>query len=351
MILLMNTFLTHPMNHYQRGHLHRDDNFDIFKYTVSSLAAVDRWSHAIFNIKLEGHYQQHWGHLEEYIRSEFEPICPRIEINNDRCEHQSQWKELVLRLEKEPDTYIWYCCNHDHVFMDYDHRSLDAALAALDMDPEPRKSIYYSHWPEFNRTINNKYPDDFNMLPCGTIAGRWWVMDSIQIVSKPLLHSWWVTPDYGNKYVPRSDWQDVYQTEPYRVMVPSREVCKHFDGYSHLFDEKVVPPLTIPPGFFEKDIKIRYGYDDNRDGWVNMNPMRPYKTADPNGVDYRCTYLDIPHFWEGRISEIDICKRYSHSQLLAARNQAIREYMTCYSSHHVMGNTMPPEEYIQKSMR
>ncbi len=332
--------------------MHRDDNFDILRYTISSLATVNRWSLAIFRILLDPPYIHRAEELSGYIHHEFDPVCRRVEVTNWRNEYQNQWKAEVLRLEQEADPYVWYLCNHDHVVIDYDRAALDAALDALDNDLEPRKSIYYSHWPEFNRTIKNGFPHDFRVLPCGTIAGRWNVMDSIQIVSKPLLHSWWVTPDYGDKYVPRSDWQDVYATEPYRVFVPFREICKHYDGYSHLFDEKVVPPLTVPPGFFERDIKIRFGFPDNREGWVNVNPQRPYKTETPDGVDYRwgCPE-DIPLFWWGRISQIDKHADWDHSIMLNARNQAVRDYMTCYTRHQVIGDAMPPEEYIQMSLR
>jgi hypothetical protein len=350
MILLINTFLTWSMNPYGRGHMHRDDNFDIFKYMVSSLAAVDRWSHCVFNIRLDHHYQEHWEHLKAYIEEEFTGRCESLEINNYRCEYQSQWRELVLRLEQHPDPYIWYCCNHDHVVYAPNNKALDAALAALEADPEPRKSIYYSHWPEFNRTIHNGFPEDFRVLPCGTIAGRWRVMDSIQIVSKPLLHSWWVTPDYGNKYVPRSDWEDTYATEPYRALVPCREIVRHYDGYSHLFDERVVPPLTIPAGFFERDIKLLFGSSENREGWVNINPQRPYKTEHPEGVDYRWVLEDVPLFWSDRISRVETHVDWNHEVMLNARNQAVRDYMTCYSNHPVLGGKIPPEDYIQRSL-
>lgn len=352
MILLMNTRITHAMNPYERGFMHRDDNFSILLYTISSLAAVDRWTKAIFRIRLDDEYAHRAPQLEAYIHHEFDPVCPAVEFTTWRNEYQPQWRDEVLRLEQEPDPFIWYLCNHDHVFMDYDRDALDASLAALEADPEPRKSIYYSHWPEFNRTIRTGYPDDFRVLPCGTISGRWRVMDSIQIVSKPLLHTWWVTPDYGSKYVPRSDWEDVYATEPYRVLVPYREVCKHYDGYSHLFDEKIVPPLTIPPGFFEGDMKLLFGFPENREGWVNINPLRPYKTAHPEGVDYKWSLPDdIPLFWYSRIKTIEKHPDWDHAVMMEARDRAVRDYMTCPSNHPVLGGNMPPEEYVTRSLR
>lgn len=351
MILLINTFLTTPMNPYARGHMHRDDNYHIFKYTISSLAAVNRWTRAIFNVRLDHYYNHHWDDLQRHIYEEFLPVCPRIEVNQGRCEYQHQWKELVERLEEDADPYIWYACNHDHVFMDYQYDALDKSLIALDNELDPRKAIYYSHWPEFNRVMQNNFPEAFRILPCGTAAGLSREMDSIQIVSKPLLRDWWFSRDFGNMYRPRSDWQDIHTCEPYPTYCPNREVVKHYDGYSHLFDIRTVPPLSIPPGFFERNIKVRYGYDDNLPGWVNMNPLRPYKTETPDGVDYRCLYIDIPRFWDGRISKIDIGDKYKHEELKVARNQAVRDYMCAHTGHPHLGDKMPPEEYIQRSMR
>src|SRR5207247_6378641 len=142
---------------------------------------------AIFRIRLDDCYKHREEELKDYIHSEFDKVCPRVEITNWRNENQTQWREEVERLEKEPDPYIWYTCNHDHVFIDYGHEALDTALARLDEDPGPRKAIYFSHFPEVIRITKNVYPSAFIVLPCGTIRRRWNKMDSKEIVSKPLI--------------------------------------------------------------------------------------------------------------------------------------------------------------------
>lgn len=352
MILLLNCFITpSPMNGYERGYMDRSDNFDTLRYTISSLAAIDRWSLAIFRIRLDDCYAHRAEELGRYIQQEFGPVCPRIEYTYWRNESQQQWREEVERLEQEPDPYVWYTCNHDHVFIDYDREALDTALSRLDEAPEPRKSIYFSHFPEVNRISRAAYPNDFQVLPCGTVSGRWDKMDTIQIVSKPLLRSFWFDRDYGNRYLPRSDWEDVWLTSPYRLFIPFREICRHFDGYSHIFDIRKIPPLAIPPGFFDRDIKIYYAYWDNKEGYVSINPRRPYRTETPDGVDYKWVLEDIPLFWKGRISSTWIWCCEDAKSLCYARNQAVRDYICCPSNHHVLGGHMPPEEYVLKSMR
>ena len=64
--------------------------------------------------------------------------------------------------------------------------------------------------------------------------------------------------------------------------------------------------IDIPTGFFEKNIKIRYGYDDYKDGWVNINPKNPYYYAyDKLGTDYKFTLNDLPLIWKDKISVVD----------------------------------------------
>jgi hypothetical protein len=349
MILLMNTFLTHPRMTYQRGHVPGAGTLEIFLYTVASLAAIPYWSAAIFHIRLDDFYQPYGPRIRDFIREEF---GDRAIIYDWRNERQSQWRETIGRLMALPDDLVWYSCNHDHVFMDYGLEGLDRILGALAAEPEARKSAYYSHWPEFCRVTRTQHPTDHTLRPDGVIAARFQHMDSIQIVSKPLLHSWWCEPDYGDRYLPRSDWEDVYQCSPFRCFVPSRELCRHFDGYSHLFDITSVPPLSIPPGFFEKQIKILYCSPERREGWVHVNPLYPhYRTVDPEGVDYKWVLDDIPLFWKNRVAAIEIARWFDPPQLVEARNRAVRQYMTCFSAHSCCGGYQPDEAYIQHSMR
>ena len=82
---------------------------------------------------------------------------------------------------------------------------------------------------------------------------------------------------------------------------PKTELCRHYDSYGHIMN--YVPPLFIPDGFFEKNIKIRYGYDNAIKGWVNVNPLKESIGLE---VDLLNLIGDIPSFWKGRISTYDI---------------------------------------------
>jgi len=89
------------------------------------------------------------------------------------------------------------------------------------------------------------------------------------------------------------------------VAIPKYEFCRHYDGCMHVAEK--VPPLFILNGFFESNIKIRYGYDLPKEGYIHINPLAEkfsYQSSD--GVDLKIVLKDIPQFWKTRISELDI---------------------------------------------
>ena len=93
------------------------------------------------------------------------------------------------------------------------------------------------------------------------------------------------------------------------MIIPLKELCRHYDGYQHVrptITNDQCPVIDIPPGFFEDDIKIRYGYDDYKEGWVNINPKNPhYYAYDKSGTDYKFTLNDLPLIWKDKISVVD----------------------------------------------
>ena len=86
----------------------------------------------------------------------------------------------------------------------------------------------------------------------------------------------------------------------------------------------VCPPLFIPEGFFESDIKILYGSDERKSGYVNVNPAaRNYSVLDSDGVDPKCTLEDLPLFWRSRISKIEYGLKLDSVSLLRHRNEEV----------------------------
>jgi hypothetical protein len=145
---------------------------------------------------------------------------------------------------------------------------------------------------------------------------------------------------------------------PGPVYAPTKEVVRHYEGYSHVNDnmvqtlENIVPPLFIPPGFFENKINIKIGYYTRDDAWTNFNPASEWLyNARPSGTDYRWAEEDIPLFWKSRLGQIDYCPNYDSARMLKARDTAMmissHVPMKCfgitftYDDHH-------PKEFFKK---
>jgi hypothetical protein len=113
--------------------------------------------------------------------------------------------------------------------------------------------------------------------------------------------------------------------EPYPVLVPYKELVRHFDGYSHVgVDVNACPPLFIPEGFFSGAMNIDYGGDRRRRGAVLVNPCKStHSTVDPEGADLKATLDDLPLFWRSRIGSIDTAASLDDRQLRRARNEAV----------------------------
>ena len=141
----------------------------------------------------------------------------------------------------------------------------------------------------------------------------------MNIITKSLYYNWFFTGKWDDVKLPRTDGIGGASLLTIRkalniplpqqnILIPYKEQLRHFDGYMHQnIGNDICPSISIPEGFFEGKIKIRYGYDDYKEGWININPLNDKYYADnKQGVDYKFTLEDIPLFWKDRIEKIDI---------------------------------------------
>ena len=111
MILFCNTFITEKsaLNgwNYQkvisRQNLKSFSNFDIFKYSLASLAVAYDWSKVILKISLDDIYKNRQQELEEFIKVEFSKFDLIIEWK--RNEYQNDWKNDYELLD---NNLIWF---------------------------------------------------------------------------------------------------------------------------------------------------------------------------------------------------------------------------------------------------
>ena len=308
MILFCNTLITESKP-FGKGNVVRDNlksfnNLDIFKYSLASLAVAYDWSKVILKISLDDCYKHRQDELEQFIQSNFNQF--NLVLEWQRSEYQNNWKRDYELLD---DNLIWYYCNHDHIFLD---SSRDYLAELVDtIKDEELCSLQFSHFPENIRTakINPKYTIHNNHISFESIN-----FDSIQIITKELYRRWWFEGEFNHIKLGRPDFfgiglAEIKSMPLHKVIVPLKEICRHFDGYQHVqpaIDNNQCPAIDIPTGFFENNIKIRYGYDDYKDEWTNINPNNlNYYSYDKSGTDYKFTLNDLPLVWKNRISVVD----------------------------------------------
>ena len=343
MILLCNTFITETppaigKGRVDRGNLKSFSNFDIFKYSLASLAVAHNWSKVILYIELDDIYKHRQEELIQFIEDEFKKF--KVILRWKRNNYQNDWKETYELLD---DNLIWFYCNHDHIFFDSSQDYLNELVEEL--KDEELCSICFSHWPEAIRTVRQglvslpvslqtlspTYEIHDNYLSCNTTN-----FDSIQIITKELYRRWWFEGEFNHIKLPRPDYFGIGLAEiksvPYhKTIVPLKEICRHFDGYQHIaipITNNQCPAIDIPGGFFEKNINLRFGYEDYNNKWLNINPQNPdYYAYNKKGTDYKFTLQDLPLVWKDRISVSQIEKEIDEFKMIEGRLKSIHEMM------------------------
>lgn len=319
----------------------KQDKVDIAKYTLASYA-VYPWSKVIIKYQLENTSKNE--EFEEFIREVFD--CPVI-INN-RSEDTDGFNSALDLCYETSDEWIFYSGNNDHPMILSELDQLDKLLnKAEDLKSKYGNniSVVYSHLPELMELANQNHlrsiflhPDIKQVDNDDDTVSFYYPYgnpDSMQIIHRDLLRKWMSYPELKGKRIFRTECVEDFVKLPQQYVVfPKYEVCRHYDAYFHTIlngkkfyiSETIVPPLFIPDGFFENDIKISYGYNNYRDdGWINVNPTNDkYIFENNKGTDLKLLLSDLPLFWKDRISIID--KNETFDTKLAAEFNKRRLY-------------------------
>jgi hypothetical protein len=348
MVLFFNTFLTStPGNSsttLDRGLLPSYSKLDITKYSLASLAAAYPWTRAIVNIELDPlcYSIDQKKDLEDFINQEFKNTD--VVFSNKRIKSQEDWKAAYSLINSD---MVMLLCNHDHIFIDSNREYLSELVQTARQSTEDYPTIVMSHWPENIRWAKSGYidlaenfPRNFNngyKLLDNHIQYKGVCLDSLNIITKKLYYNWFFEGDWKGVEIPRMDGLVGYNTlfnlrqhigiplPQQTFMIPYKEQLRHFDGYMHQrISNSVCPSLSIPPGFFQSNIKVRYGYDDYKEGWVNLNPKNNnYYAHSLDGTDDKITLEDIPLFWKNRVGEVDINPYINEEEMIQYRLYSI----------------------------
>jgi len=302
---------------------------DITKYTLASYA-VYPWSHVLIKYELENASSQDIESFDKFILNLF----PKAQIIHERSDSQKDYQESVKILDAINDDWVFYSPNNDQpmlISQESDVAYIDRLIKKAESFTvqNPFVSIAYSTWTSYLRALDSFYgyfgkgakllKEDDDCLCVYCPLGDY---SSIQIVNKNLFRDWFTFKDLGDRFIIRAE--DLYEvrSKDQIELIPKKELCAHFDQYEHMLGyqheiwNEVIPPLIIPQGFFEDNIKIAYGYDSYRPGWTNINPMaKKYSFEDIKyGTDLKIGLEDVPLFWKPKIKQLDINPKLDKAQ-------------------------------------
>jgi len=363
MIVLINVKLTpHRLTGYNRGIYRNSDRVDVFKYMMSSYAVFEPLvSKYLLYLDIEGCWEGRKQEIEDYVRKEIP--SDKLELVWRRNTTVEDWRRFCIeKLDTSDDKILWFSGNDDHIFMDYDLTCLYYGIKGLEQSNNPHSAMFYSHWFE---TIRVAAKMGAKLDPTGQfVSFPWAIHDSIRLMRKELWKHYWFDHDFRHangglwRVDSIKDWTG--DNIMCNIQVPTRELCRHFDGHSHVSGElfDYGPPLEIPNGFFEKKMLIRYGWPDNyqEEKYVNINPLKRHlKNSDiVNCTDYRLTLDRLPLFWTSRINEY---VKYRHIDEVAAEKSHDEYFLKGTRlgfSAYCMGfppSDCPPEEWFVKQLK
>jgi len=297
----------------------KQSRIDVVKYTLASYAELD-WQDIW--IRLDGDDKEKIFELGQFAKK----CMPRANIFYDRSDTGKKYVDSI-RPMLPGNPWIFFTPNNDHPFIHRDVNYLshlkDSAEKAELLHGLP-VSILYSHYTESVNSISpNRYLYGYTGEFCKVIFEdkfSYWVLHnempllSTNIYRAEDLYS--MMKMGGDNRIIRMECLGRFLTKKTKTIqiVPKEECCRHYDGYMHTafvvknyISASLVPPLFIPDGFFEGDIKIKYGFDSYFPGYINISPQKKsYIYDDDEGTDLGEIKSNIPAFWRKRISSFDV---------------------------------------------
>jgi hypothetical protein len=292
---------------------------EITKYTLTSYSVLD-WESVYIRFECENNNEV----------SDFESFCfsifPNAFVENKRSDSAIKYVEALKKINNLNNPWVFFSPNNDHPYI-----GLDKSLEKYTNIASTYEKLYNNHvvsicYSHFTENMNSVKPSKhlwgeykniflkilFENKDYYVVKVNKFACDSIHIIRlDTLLKIFNETKNKGR--VIRQENTEFYLCKNIKhiIVLPKLELCRHYDGYFHRYCwgnmKNAPPPLFIPDNFFEKNMKIRYGYDDYKDNFININPNSLFLNyLNPNAPDLNISINKVPLMWKSRIKEIDI---------------------------------------------
>jgi len=283
------------------------EKVDVVKYTLASYSKI-KWDRVIIRFECEDSASTDMFY--NYCLSLF----PNANIVNERSDTAKKYAQALSDLNLPDDAWIFFSPNNDHPFLakpEHLEFYIDYADRQRKKYPEDVIGIIYSH--HFESTLDNKpsqplwgyFNNRFKKLLAEdemayVVKANVLSLDSIQILPYRYLVEMFSTTKNKGRVIRLEDLEFNWsKNENFIQICPKVELCRHYDGYTSYMD--FVAPLFIPPGFFSNEIKVMYGFDYRKLGFLNINPNFPIYSK---YTDLSEEIEKVPFFWKDKIFSI-----------------------------------------------
>lgn len=296
---------------------------DICKYMIDSYSVIE-WDGVCVRYECEDRSQE--KDFGDYIRAKF----PSAEVFNKRSDSAYKYiKHIELIKEKYGNPWVFFAPNNDHIFIS-SNNNLSQYVKYLENFELKYKShiisLFYSHYSEMmNIQDSNKLLWGDNLLfpqlvyedeVILALKMNRFCCDSIQVYRLDVILNIFKETKKTGKIIRLENTEFFLSTKVQSiVVVPKKELFRHYDGYYHRdcwVGHSTAPyPLFIPDGFFENNIKIRFGYEESSVGAVNINPneqILSYQSINKPDLNHSLDHL--PYFWRSKIKDISVNKDF-----------------------------------------
>lgn len=327
MILLFNTYVTEQSLNFIHGEgspwkeirklntsFRQQSKIDIFKYTIESYKFLP-FTKQYFFYELDD--KTRYEEVDDFIKKVF----PEAFIHHKRADYQSLYRELwgFLNINNE---WIFYSPNNDHPFNSYQTPDINYLISKGNEYVESYKGlvgIFYSHQDEFIHlpykgnwfsNLYNNHIEPRELLEedeqCAVMLSYKGDNTGIQIVHPNLFKYWFIENDLKNyRIIRQEDTRGFFLTNNQISIMPKYEICAHFDGQPSL-TPSIQPPLFIPKGFFQNDIRIRYNKADYDPEYTNVSSRKKFYSFEDSrfGTDMISSIETLPLVWKDKIKHI-----------------------------------------------
>lgn len=316
---------------------YKQSKLDVAKYTLGTYAQ-HKWSDVLIRYEIDKDYENLNQKFEEYIRDLF----PLATIINKRSQSIQDFRVSWEFLSKCKSDWIFLSSNNDHPWLWYDEEYINRILKTANKFLKDKNfiSIVYSHYSEFFNLSNYQSPfyksfgDKAKIVyednDCFIIPRPFSDYTGVQILHKRLFKHWLVDIETNAKVIRTESVANIKKTENHLMIVPKKELCVHFDGHNntegtaYYIDANVIPPLFIPPGYFEKKIKLstfKKSPDTVKVGFHKDN----YSFEKEEGCDLKLSLQGLPTAWNNRIifkdfNENNLSKSVLEAETIARQN-------------------------------